>query len=125
MELKHQVCSLEIAKRLKELGVKQESEFHWQHHRSVNSPSGWAWSLSNTTNGHSVSAFTVAELGEILPRSVSMSVERATEHWFARCGFTKSPTETFSSADLDANLVNALAKVIFEIIQAYPELLNV
>ena len=29
MELKNQVCSLELAKKLKELGVKQESSFTW------------------------------------------------------------------------------------------------
>lgn len=66
MELKQQVCSLELAKKLKELGVKQESLFHWQHHRSVGSPGGVAWSLSNMPNGKSASAFTVAELGELI-----------------------------------------------------------
>jgi hypothetical protein len=29
MELAQQDCSLDLAKRLKEFGVKQESEFYW------------------------------------------------------------------------------------------------
>jgi len=29
MKLEDQVCSLELAKRLKELGVEQESLFYW------------------------------------------------------------------------------------------------
>lgn len=65
MKLEDQVCSLELSKRLKELGVKQESIFWWpgenpDYHPvralSKNEPSDY-WS----------SAFTVAELGEMLP----------------------------------------------------------
>ena len=29
MKLEQQVCSLELAKELKKLGVKQKSEFYW------------------------------------------------------------------------------------------------
>jgi hypothetical protein len=70
MKLEDQVCGLDLAKRLEALGVKRESLAHWQHHRSVNSPGGWAWSLSNMPNSKSVAAFTVAELGEMLPDKI-------------------------------------------------------
>lgn len=59
MEIEKQVCSLELAKKLKELGVKQESLFFWK-------PDG-GWHLSQKLGQHVISAFTVAELGEILP----------------------------------------------------------
>ena len=35
MTLEQQVCSLELAKRLKELGVKQESYFVWHREGSL------------------------------------------------------------------------------------------
>lgn len=65
MKLDQQVCSLELAKRFKELGVKQESLFYWEHY-SIN---GWCieWCELGPFSEHAVSAFTVAELGEMLP----------------------------------------------------------
>lgn len=72
MKLEDQVCSLELAKRLKELGVKQESFAYWhKNHASVKlrldrDDLGTDWS-DNQIN----SAFTVAELGEMLPMKVS------------------------------------------------------
>lgn len=70
MKLTDQVCSLELAKRLKELGVRQESAFYW-----VFNPFGDKnYKLSffgckvQSDNFDIVSAFTVAELGEMLPR---------------------------------------------------------
>jgi len=76
MKLEDQVCSLDLAKKLKELGVKQESYFTW--YQGI----GGVWylgdpaeSMNNAVEiGHTtapqfnfVAAFTVAELGEMLP----------------------------------------------------------
>jgi len=64
MKLEKQVCSLELAKRLKELKIKQESLFQWCD------ISGKAWlyygKIINSPEMR-CSAFTVAELGELLP----------------------------------------------------------
>lgn len=65
MKLEDQVCSLELAKRLKELGVKQESYFYWVEDRGEwvvrrNRSLGFVHLLN-------CSAFTVGELGEMLP----------------------------------------------------------
>lgn len=69
MKLKQQVVSLELAQKLKKLGVKQESYFYWlnpfkeqgfelvERHECV---------LNNHHDFYS--AFTVAELGEMLPK---------------------------------------------------------
>lgn len=67
MQLEKQVCSLELSKRLRELGVKQESVFYWI---------GKTLCLYNILEVEMAkiggvrdfySAFTVAELGEMLP----------------------------------------------------------
>lgn len=71
MKLEEQVCSLELAKKLKELGIKQnKSHYCW------NKQQYGSYLLGNNPNYNSniidecVSAFTVAELGEILPNCV-------------------------------------------------------
>jgi hypothetical protein len=67
MDLKNQVCSLELAKKLKELRVKQESLFYWSEYqtRRMKAPK---WAIMYEEHGTDwYSAFTVAELGEMLP----------------------------------------------------------
>lgn len=64
MKIEKQVCSLELSKRLKELGVEQDSLYYWHNDKAIVNP--------NTFYGvrrekHICSAFTVAELGEMLP----------------------------------------------------------
>lgn len=72
MKLEEQVISLELAKKLKELGVKQESHFYWVE--MYEEPAqlfdlSWALDPRRLANEQyrNVSAFTVAELGEMLP----------------------------------------------------------
>jgi len=69
MDLSKQVCTLEQAKKLKELGVDQQSYIAW-------CPDGDEWFLSrsspNGDDGYSIepnelSAYTVAELGIMVP----------------------------------------------------------
>lgn len=68
MELESQVCSLAPSQRLKELGVKQESCFYWT--RISNEKEYFLVDAENKTK-FMKSAFTVAELGEMLPRFVN------------------------------------------------------
>lgn len=69
MKYKNQVCSLKLAKRLRKLGVKQDSLWYWVIYLEK-------WELDCFTNKEDladvndyVSGFTVAELGEMLPQS--------------------------------------------------------
>ena len=76
MKLSRQVCSLEPAKKLKKLGVKQESVWYWQRKYFKENKNG-CFSLTDEkifilkresySGGEFYSAFTVAELGEMLP----------------------------------------------------------
>lgn len=72
MQLEKQVVSLELARRLKELGVRQESLFSWLY---ADVRSGDMWYVDLTDKEHMIelpeySAFTVAELGKLLPKKV-------------------------------------------------------
>jgi len=63
MTLENQVCSLDLAKRLKELGVKQESLFWWNQFAQDD----LSYNLQAEKSDLCISAFTCAELGEMLP----------------------------------------------------------
>jgi hypothetical protein len=73
MNIESQVCSLDMAKRLKELGVKQESYFiHWKN--KYDGDDSWhldeLWQIDDKERFDQISAFTVAELMDLLPRMV-------------------------------------------------------
>lgn len=73
MKLEDQVCNLELAKKLKELRVKQKSLWYWCLTRLEDE----SYFELNDSNRHSsghlfkkwYSAFTIAELGEMLPKT--------------------------------------------------------
>lgn len=76
MRLEQKVSSLELSKRLKILGVKQESEFYWvENKRGV--ALGWNEIpvINYLSTEFKTSAFTVAELGEMLPPSYECEVD--------------------------------------------------
>lgn len=70
MTLQDQVCSLDSAKWLKELGVKQESLFWWvdekityRYWRGIEQ-----YDNADGYENYGFSAFTVAEIGNLLPK---------------------------------------------------------
>jgi hypothetical protein len=73
MTLESQVCSLELAKKLKELGLKQNSYYFWKTYPDsvINNGEPYLVAYNSrymTSKGRiEGSAFTVAELGEMLP----------------------------------------------------------
>lgn len=77
MKIEEQVTSLELSKRLKELGVKQESYFKWQF--SYNGGDVRMWNVfpyfNEEINGspYVTAAFTATELGEMLPQNESIA----------------------------------------------------
>ena len=70
MNIESQVTSLELSKRLQELGVKQESYFFYEWYSDV------AYRLANPHDrvnaGFRISAFTVAELLSLLPNRITL-----------------------------------------------------
>lgn len=86
-----QVVSLELAARLKELGVKQTSLFCWSELESV--PSGREYKVYykdcySDTNYLDIAAFTASELGEMLPASIvyedydlTLGMAKGVDNW--------------------------------------------
>lgn len=98
MKLEDQVCSLELAKRLKELGLKQDSYFWWD----LSIP-GFVRVHFKPCSENDISAFSVAELGEMLP--LEYKTQRSREKWWhgidntdASMGYTVSGTEADARA---------------------------
>lgn len=75
MKIEDQVCSLKLSKRLRELGAPQNSLFYWSFCNDCAEEYGKkgievGYDLSDSPHGEKWSAFTVAELGEMLPESL-------------------------------------------------------
>lgn len=99
MKIEDQVCSSEPGKKLKELGVKQDSVFFWCRIRDLETDYIDIMrerDICVKENDYSVeiicSAFTVAELGEMLPDWVDFTQKyhNSSSIWY-RC-FIKEPT---------------------------------
>lgn len=105
MELKDQVCALEYSKKLKELGVPQESLFWWQatythplgyecedcskFKRADGNfephPCGYHVAFYEDGKGFDISAFTIAELGEMLPGMLKHQYVPDAEMYWLDC----------------------------------------
>lgn len=75
MKIEEQVTNLELSKKLKEFGVKQSSYWYWSCCNGVELKDRYTHPVVQalTINPHWMrdiySAFTVAELGEMLPKT--------------------------------------------------------
>lgn len=85
MKIESQVCSLESTKRLDELGVRQDSLFWYME---ILSPERhWEilkWPHPSLNKKEDYPAYTVAELGEMLPDRVSsgfLIINKRKEFW--------------------------------------------
>lgn len=120
MKLSDQVVSLDLAKRLKELGVKQESLFLW----ALDVVDGWRLVLREVESPddkgeNDFAAFTVAELGEMLPSWVAMPdvvnlyFRKYEEGW--RCGYENRDGDVESK--FDGTEADARAKMLIYLIE--------
>jgi hypothetical protein len=75
MNLEQQVVSLDLAKRLKEWGVKQESLVYWCDIPIITPPQ-YELEIRPFPDKRAYSAFTVAELGEMLPPTIKHEQRR-------------------------------------------------
>lgn len=118
MKLEDQVCSLELANRLKELGIKQHSICYWWQYDK----DSWHLTIAvyPTSPKNYISAFTVAELGEMLPSWINghhLIITKAST-WFLRYRAPSSfiPKEEDPEIE-DENEANARAKMLIYLIE--------
>lgn len=71
MNLKDQVVSLELAKKLKELGFKHDSHFKWTYHANLAKKGEWGLDLYIARLLYNeYHAFTASEVLEMLPATI-------------------------------------------------------
>jgi hypothetical protein len=109
MKLENQVCNLELSKKLKELGVKQESLFYWVSIQGKYFIQHAIFVDPEYQSQPTYSAFTVAELGEGLPDNVI--TWRDTEKW---CCVIEKPKDHDEFEDTEAN---ARAKILIYLLK--------
>ena len=135
MKLEDQVCGLELAKKLKDFGMKQESLFYWfEHkHRGKYPEHENDFALSDQADDnyyptgeeeywYRYSAFTVAELGLLLPAYcyTRTAPEHADKRWLcAKIEESKDDSfpDTMSYWELAETEADARAKMLIYLIE--------
>lgn len=125
MKLEDQVVSLELAKKLKYLNVKQESQFWWIHSDwfpAEGDPYELQFKEDFPSVGRQstdVAAFTVAELGEMLPPFVTTEKYLCKE----KPRFNTHEEETIEEHSWhDDSEANCRAKMLIHLIENKKEL---
>ena len=72
MKLKDQVVCRELSQKIDELGIKEESLYGWYKHSFIGLKSWWALVPNRDNSLKNISAYTVAELGEMLPNTIKI-----------------------------------------------------
>jgi hypothetical protein len=76
MKLENQVTSIEYSNKLKELGIEQTSLWYWDYNVYKNEHFKWDLILNKDLLGYKIddyiSAYTVAELGEMFPDQIKL-----------------------------------------------------
>ena len=112
MNLEDQVISLNYAIRLQELGIKQDSLFYW--YRDLKKDKwGICYTKGKIITDQFYSAFTVAELGEMLPLWSEIG-KRARNDWVCVVMEKNSVINHHSCSEKEAD---ARAKMIIFLIE--------
>jgi hypothetical protein len=123
MNLSDQVCSLELAKRLKELGVKQDSLFVYEYFNDTcYAPKFIPFAIAKPLpyGCKQYSAFNVAELGQLLPDFIStkdneigyIKTQKKDEEWKIYVHMVTKIIIYF-----DKNEANARAKMLIHLLE--------
>jgi hypothetical protein len=120
MNLEQKVTSLELSKKLNELGVKQESLFYWDK-PLLRDEYLLVYEETIHSYGNRYSAFTASELLELFPTDYEIKKIKVTydngksysEYFIKHEDDGIDSSETF----YDTNICNALAKMLIHLIE--------
>lgn len=117
MKLEDQITSLELSKKLKNLGVEQESLFYWQlfnNGADLTYSGSYEGNSLNQLKATSISAFTVAELGEMLKLDeIEIRTERGVSgDWYLSMEAGGGGVQFVANTE-----VNARAKMLIYLIE--------
>lgn len=104
MKLEQQVCSLKLAKKLKELDVKQESLWRWVDYGTETRLAGNC-EFGFASNAKIYPAFTVAELGETLITLMGNEWEVCADWLCSVAARSKNAKEADSRAKMIIGLI--------------------
>lgn len=123
MNLSEHCVSLELATRLKALGVKQDSYFYW-HNLDTSYPTLMDRHQETYRSGDfMISAFTVAELGEMLPATItSMLNERKQslviyKDYFLKWDIAYQENNSFYPIFVNDSLSDAMALMLIYLLE--------
>lgn len=116
MKLEDQVVSLDLAKKLKELGVRQESVYAFHDVEKEDATLVQIGNNSQKWSNQFVAAFTVAELGGMLP-SGTKSWKKA--RWYCHLQYIESPpvNKDFARTEVADTEANARAAILVYLIE--------
>lgn len=113
LPIEKQVCSLELAKKLMGLGVNQESEFVW----CDSFIDGWRVFYKPINKRNRIAAFTVAELGAMLPPD-RLRFANWKGFWYCELfDYSGDPTSPAIERLVDHNEANTRAKMLIFLIE--------
>jgi hypothetical protein len=127
MKIESQVTSLDLSKRLKELGIKQDSLFYWL----INEAICYRGECLPLMGEQWWSAFTASELLELLPESLGKLEEKPFKYFkiykFKIIKYAQKYKVCYAYSDNEINkiiikkqdekLCNALAKMLIHLIE--------
>ena len=124
MTIQNQVSNLELSRKLEKLGVKQDGYWMWVKYSLWKEPKLWASDLTSKMKvtcfsgklEYAISAFTVAELGEMMPITIEekdkmyfFEIRKCEAGWLV--GYVTRIRENFLKYFRDKKLVDEMAKM--------------
>ena len=121
MDYEQQVTNPELSKKLKEIGVKQDALWAWRIGKDKNDKPRLLLVHGDEANTPItfISAFTVAELGELLPNGLEyiITTTKAINKWMCLCEHIEGAFRKTTNREWADTEVNARAQMLVYLLE--------